>query len=349
MGRRIELLGGRLGNDEYPIGMRFEVSPHRFWRLSQFTLGLLLVVIVTGAGVRLTRSGLGCPDWPRCHGGALPPLQINSVIEYTNRVLSGLVGLTGLAVFIAALRRRPYRRDLMWIAATFPVGMLVGEATLGALTVEHKLEPGYVMAHFGLAMIVMIFSVALVWRAREDRPKLKPPLDGRLALAVWSLVPLGAFVVFAGTVATAAGPHAGGQKDQPVHRLTFDGGDTLRWAVHAHGHIALVLGVVALATWVAMRWMNVGREVFWPMTVLVALLGIQGLIGHIQWDQHLPAGLVFVHVALAALTWLAVLWTACCAGKPSWQRVQAAAAVPVSAPIPATGSERSTSSATSSR
>jgi cytochrome c oxidase assembly protein subunit 15 len=295
---------------------RLTVTPRQFLRLAQFTLGLLIVVIVTGAGVRLTRSGLGCPDWPQCHGSALPPLQINSVIEFTNRVLSGLVGLTGLGVFIAAFRRRPYRRDLMWIAATFPVGMLLGEATLGALTVEHKLDPGYVMAHFGLAMIVMIFSVALVWRARDDRPRLKGPLDGRLSLAVWSLVPLGAIVIFAGTVATAAGPHAGGQRNQPVNRLTFDGANTLRWAVHAHGHIALALGLIALGAWVAMRILDVGRELLWPMTVMVALLGVQGLIGHIQWDNHLPAGLVFVHVALAALTWLAILWTACAAGTP---------------------------------
>jgi cytochrome c oxidase assembly protein subunit 15 len=299
---------------------RFTVTPRQFWRLSQFTLGLLLVVIVTGAGVRLTRSGLGCPDWPRCHGGALPPLQINSIIEYTNRVLSGLVGLTGLGVFVAAWRRRPYRRDLMWIAATFPVGMLVGEATLGALTVEHKLAPGYVMAHFGLAMIVMIFSVWLVWRAREDRPRLAKPIDWRLGVAVWSLVPLGAFVVFAGTVATAAGPHAGGQRGEIVHRLDFDGANTLRWAVHAHGHVALVLGLVALGAWLAMRFLEVGRELMWPMTALVALLGVQGLVGHIQWDNRLPAWLVFIHVALAALTWLAILWTACCAGTPAFAR-----------------------------
>jgi cytochrome c oxidase assembly protein subunit 15 len=299
---------------------RFIVTPRRFWRLSQFTLGLLIVVIVTGAGVRLTRSGLGCPDWPDCHGSALPPLQINSLIEFTNRVLSGLVGLTGLGVFVAAFRRRPYRRDLMWIAATFPVGMLLGEATLGALTVKHDLAPGYVMAHFGLAMIVMIFSVLLVWRAREDRPRLPAAVDGRLALAVWSLVPLGAIVIFAGTVATAAGPHAGGQKDQPVHRLTFDGSGTLKWAVHAHGHVALALGVIALGAWVVMRILDVGRELLWPMTALVVLLGIQGLIGHLQWDNRLPAGLVFVHVALASLTWLAILWTACAAGTPAFAR-----------------------------
>jgi heme a synthase len=306
---------------------RFTVTPRQFWRLAQFTLGLLIVVIVTGAGVRLTRSGLGCPDWPQCHGSPLPPLQINSLIEFTNRVLSGLVGLTGLGVFVAAFRRRPYRRDLMWISATFPVGMLFGEATLGALTVEHKLDPGYVMAHFGLAMIVMIFSVALVWRSREDRPRLKKPLDARLSLAVWSLVPLGAIVIFAGTVATAAGPHAGGQRSQPVNRLTFDGANTLKWTVHAHGHIALALGVIALGAWVAMRIMDVGRELLWPMTVLVALLGVQGLIGHIQWDNHLPAGLVFIHVALAALTWLAVLWAACCAGTPAFARARAPSAL----------------------
>ena len=292
---------------------RRTISPEGFQRLAWFTLGLLMVVVVTGAGVRLTRSGLGCPDWPKCHGGTLPPANINSIIEYTNRVLSGLVSLVGTGVWIASFRRRPRRRDLTWISAFFPL-FLIAEAALGALTVKHELAPGYVMAHFGVGMLVLIASVALVWRGRSDEPRAPVELQRPLWLMLWSLLPLGAVVIFAGTVATAAGPHAGGQKDQPVNRLHFKGDETLRWAVHAHGHIAAALGVIALASWLYLQMSNGPRTVLLPLTATTVLLGIQGLIGHIQWSDHLPAGLVFVHVSLACATWVTLLWTIAAAG-----------------------------------
>ena len=292
---------------------RFTISPRRFEQLAWFTLGLLMVVVITGAGVRLTRSGLGCPDWPKCHGGTLPPANINSIIEYTNRVLSGLVSLVGTAVWVAALRRRPRRRDLIWISAFFPL-FLIAEAALGALTVKHELAPGYVMAHFGVGMLVLIASVALIWRSRSDEPREPVDLPRPLWAMLWTLLPLGGVVIFAGTVATAAGPHAGGQKNQPVNRLDFKGDETLRWAVHAHGHIAAALGVLALASWLYVQMSNGPRGVFIPLTATTVLLGVQGLIGHIQWDDKLPAGLVFVHVALACTTWVALLWTIAAAG-----------------------------------
>jgi cytochrome c oxidase assembly protein subunit 15 len=292
---------------------RFTISPQRFTQLAWFTLGLLMVVVITGAGVRLTRSGLGCPDWPKCHGGTLPPANINSIIEYGNRVLSGLVSVVGIAVWIASYRRRPRRRDLTLISAFFPV-FLITEAALGALTVKHDLAPGYVMAHFGVGMLVLIASVALVWRCRSDEPREPTELPRPLWAMLWTLLPLGAVVVFAGTVATAAGPHAGGQKNQPVNRLDFKGDETLRWAVHAHGHVAAALGVLALASWLYLQATNGPRAVFLPVTVATLLLGIQGLIGHIQWDNKLPAGLVFVHVSLACATWVALLWSVAAAG-----------------------------------
>jgi cytochrome c oxidase assembly protein subunit 15 len=295
---------------------RFTISPQRFTQLAWFTLGLLMVVVITGAGVRLTRSGLGCPDWPKCHGGTLPPANINSIIEYGNRVLSGLVSVVGIGVWIASFRRRPRRRDLTLISAFFPL-FLIAEAALGALTVKHDLDPGYVMAHFGVGMLVLIASVALVWRCRSDEPRKPAELPRPLWAMLWTLLPLGAVVIFAGTVATAAGPHAGGQKNQPVNRLDFKGDETLRWAVHAHGHIAAALGVVALASWLYMQMMQsppTPRSIFIPLTITTLLLGVQGLIGHIQWDNQLPAGLVFVHVSLACATWVALLWTVSAAG-----------------------------------
>jgi cytochrome c oxidase assembly protein subunit 15 len=294
---------------------RFTISPQRFTQLAWFTLGLLVVVVVTGAGVRLTRSGLGCPDWPKCHGGTLPPANINSIIEYGNRVLSGLVSVVGTAVWVASFRRRPRRRDLTRISAFFPL-FLVTEAALGALTVKHDLAPGYVMAHFGVGMLVLIASVALVWRCRSDEPHTPTELPRPLWAMLWALLPLGAVVIFAGTVATAAGPHAGGQKDQPVNRLDFKGDETLRWAVHAHGHIAAALGVVALASWLYLQMQSprTPRGVLLPLTATTVLLGVQGLIGHIQWDNQLPAGLVFVHVSLACATWVTLLWTIAATG-----------------------------------
>jgi heme a synthase len=292
---------------------RFTISPQRFTQLAWFTLGLLMVVVITGAGVRLTRSGLGCPDWPKCHGGTLPPANINSIIEYGNRVLSGLVSVVGTGVWIASFRRRPRRRDLTRISAFFPL-FLITEAALGALTVKHELAPGYVMAHFGVGMLVLIASVVLVWRCRSDGPREATELPRPLWAMLWTLLPLGAVVIFAGTVATAAGPHAGGQKNQPVNRLDFKGDETLRWAVHAHGHIAAALGVIALASWLYMQMTDGPRRVFIPLTATTVLLGAQGLIGHIQWDNKLPAGLVFVHVSLACATWVALLWTVSAAG-----------------------------------
>jgi cytochrome c oxidase assembly protein subunit 15 len=292
---------------------RFTISPQRFTQLAWFTLGLLMVVVITGAGVRLTRSGLGCPDWPKCHGGTLPPANINSIIEYGNRVLSGLVSVVGTGVWIASFRRRPRRRDLTRISAFFPL-FLITEAALGALTVKHELAPGYVMAHFGVGMLVLIASVVLVWRCRSDEPREATELPRPLWAMLWTLLPLGAVVIFAGTVATAAGPHAGGQKNQPVNRLDFKGDETLRWAVHAHGHIAAALGVIALASWLYIQMTDGPRRVFIPLTATTVLLGAQGLIGHIQWDNKLPAGLVFVHVSLACATWVALLWTVSAAG-----------------------------------
>jgi heme a synthase len=292
---------------------RFTISPQRFTQLAWFTLGLLMVVVITGAGVRLTRSGLGCPDWPKCHGGTLPPANINSIIEYGNRVLSGLVSVVGTGVWIASFRRRPRRRDLTRISAFFPL-FLITEAALGALTVKHELAPGYVMAHFGVGMLVLIASVVLVWRCRSDEPREATELPRPLWAMLWTLLPLGGVVIFAGTVATAAGPHAGGQKNQPVNRLDFKGDETLRWAVHAHGHIAAALGVIALASWLYIQMTDGPRSVFIPLTATTVLLGAQGLIGHIQWDNKLPAGLVFVHVSLACATWVALLWTVSAAG-----------------------------------
>jgi len=263
--------------------------------------------------VRLTDSGLGCSNWPKCGGTVLPPLSSHALIEFGNRAISGLVGVIAAAAFVLAYFRRPFRRDLAWIALTLPLGV-IAQAVLGGFTVREHLAPGFVMAHFGLSMIILIGAVALAWRSAHE-PGSRPRTDDRLAIwSVRALAPLGALVIFAGTAATAAGPHSGGATGQRVHRLHFKGADTLSWLVSRHATIAALLGVAAVAVWLLHRHRGYERTLE-PLTVLGILLAAQGLVGSVQYELHLPADMVWVHVGLATATWLAVLWSVAAAGR----------------------------------
>jgi cytochrome c oxidase assembly protein subunit 15 len=292
---------------------RFSLTPSQYRRVAYAALVALSVIVLTGAAVRLTDSGLGCPDWPKCYGKALPPLSTHAVIEYSNRAISGLVGVIAVVAFFLAFFRRPLRRDLVWLSLTLPVGVLA-QAVLGGFTVREHLAPGFVMGHFALSMIVLIGAVALAWRATYE-PGARPRSTDRLGVwAVRALVPLGALTVFAGTAATAAGPHSGGVSGQRVHRLTFKGSDTLTWVVHRHATIAALFGVAVIGVWLLARRRAADRTIE-PLTVLGVLMAAQGLIGSVQYELRLPADIVWVHVGLATATWIALLWTAAAAGR----------------------------------
>jgi heme a synthase len=304
------------------------ISPRLYGRVSLVALAALAVIVLTGAAVRLTGSGLGCPDWPKCYGQAIAPLETHAVIEYTNRLISGLVGLAAVAAGALAFLRRPFRRDLAVLGVLLPVGV-VSQAVLGGFTVRNHLAPGFVMGHFALSMLILIAAVALAWRANHE-PGWRPRATDRLA--VWSvraLVPLGAVTIFAGTAATAAGPHAGGTPHERIHRLHFYGNDTLNWAVHQHGTVAAIFGVAAVAVFILLRRRGADSLVRQPVGILVGLLAAQGAVGGIQYALKLPAEIVWVHVALASATWLTVLWATAAAGR----------LVPREAPQPAEPSE----------
>jgi len=293
---------------------RIEVTPRQFALVALVALVALTAIVVTGAAVRLSGSGLGCPDWPRCYGHVYPPLKTHALIEWSNRLVSGAVGVVVFVVAAAAWKRRPFRRDLMWLALLLPIGVL-GQAVLGGYTVENKLAPGFVMAHFGLSMLILVAALALAWRARERAP-IAEPGDRRSVWAVRSLLPLATLVVFAGTVATAAGPHSGGATGQHIKRLTFKGADTLNWAVHVHGAVAFVLGLAAVAVWVLLERRQANAQARRAMSWLCVLIAVQGVVGAVQYETHLPTELVWVHVALASLSWLCVLWAIAAIGRP---------------------------------
>jgi cytochrome c oxidase assembly protein subunit 15 len=292
-----------------------EVTPRRFLTIAYIALAALTVIVLTGAAVRLTDSGLGCPDWPRCYGKVVPPLSFHSVIEFGNRVFSAGIGFVVIGAWIASFLRTPRRRDLIVLATLLPLGV-VAQAVLGGFTVRNELQPGYVMAHFGLSMLILIAAVALVFRARYEPGERAPSHDWATVWLVRCLAVLGAVVVFVGTAATAAGPHAGGTDGQLIHRLHFRGaGHTLVWVIHRHATLAATLGIGVILAWFLAKRRAENRELIDSLMLAGILMAAQGLIGTVQYELALPADIVWVHVTMATITWIALLWCVGAAGR----------------------------------
>jgi cytochrome c oxidase assembly protein subunit 15 len=293
---------------------RLEVTPDQFRRVTYVALIALALIVLTGAAVRLSGSGLGCPTWPKCYGKIYPPLTSHALIEFGNRAISGFVGVICLVVTVLAFTRRPFRRDLAWLAVSLPMGV-VAQAVLGGFTVREHLAPGFVMSHFLLSMVILIFAVALAWRATFE-PGSRPRSTYRVG--VWfvrALAGLGALTLFAGTASTAAGPHSGGATGQVIKRLDFKGADTLKWVVQQHATIGALLGVAVIAAWLLYRRRGAPAAIMEPLTVLGVLIAAQGLVGSVQYELQLPTEMVWVHVGLATATWLTILWSVAAAGR----------------------------------
>jgi cytochrome c oxidase assembly protein subunit 15 len=293
---------------------RLRITPQLYATVALIALGALSLIVLTGAGVRLTGSGLGCPDWPKCYGRTVPPLDAHAVIEYGNRLLTGFVGFAVIAASVLAWFRRPFRWHLALFGALLPLGV-IGQAILGALVVKHHLAPGLVMSHFILSMLLLDASFALAWCARYEPGERRSSTD---RLGVWSvraLIPLGQLTILAGTIATASGPHAGAHAGQLVHRFDFEGTGTLEWVVQRHAVLATVFGIATIAIWFLLRRAGGDRRALQPLSAVIGLLALQGIVGGLQWALKLPSEIVWVHVALAIATWLAMLWTVATAGR----------------------------------
>jgi len=303
----------------------YTVTPRQYEITAFIALGALTLIVLTGAAVRLTGSGLGCPHWPKCYGNVYPPLNSHAVIEFSNRLITFPVSIAAGLAWLFALRRRPYRRDLVWLGALLPLGV-VGQAVLGGFTVKGALDYGWVMGHFALSMLILVAAVVLAWRAAHEPGERQGGASDRLLVrSLRGLTALGALTIFAGTAATAAGPHAGGSPGQKINRLDFDGRGTMDFVIHRHAEIALVFSLAALAVWWLARRRSADPVVQRSLTVLCVLLALQGVVGLDQYETHLPTELVWVHVGLACGTWLSALWAACAAGRlePGKSRISA--------------------------
>lgn len=262
------------------------LSSKAFERLAFANAAMLVLIVVTGATVRLTGSGLGCHHWPGCAPGEVLPAQgYHSYIEFSNRVIAFFTILVTLVTWILAAGRRR-------LAFAIFFGTLL-QAPLGALTVHFHLNPWLVLSHFLLSMVVLTLGVVL-WlesrgRDRTDLPAWVPRVGLLVGLSA-------AVLVVSGTFATASGPHPG---SVVVRRLW-----SFQPAVYWHVRATAVFGVsfALLLVWLVRHRAPQVRAAL----LLLGLLLVQMVIGETQYRTHLPWWLVLVHVAVAATVWATV-------------------------------------------
>ena len=278
------------------------LSPVAYRRVTLFALVALAFIIVTGAGVRLTGSGLGCTDWPTCEEGRLTPVDatdVHAMVEFVNRTITGLVSVAVILAVLGSLLRAPRRRDLTWWSLGLVAGV-IGQIVLGGLTVLFELAPPFVMGHFILSMVLLWNAVVLHHRAGRpegaSRPVVGPALTGLGRL----LLGAAALVVLTGTVVTAAGPHAG---DASARRLDVAVSDVAR----VHSVSVLVLLALTLCTlWSAHRD-GAPAAVHDALSALLAVLVAQAAVGYTQYFTGVPAALVAAHILGAVAVWVAVV------------------------------------------
>ncbi|WP_212993052.1 COX15/CtaA family protein [Actinoplanes auranticolor] len=299
-------------------------------RLALASLIANIGLVVTGAAVRLTSSGLGCPTWPKCTEESYTTtaeMGVHGVIEFGNRVLGIVLGLIALACFIAALLRKPRRRSLVLLALAAGLG-IPGQGVIGGITVLTDLNPWVVGLHFLLSMALIAVTYALWKRTTEgDRPRrtlVPTPLP---TLARLTALVSGAVIVL-GVVVTGSGPHAG---DEDAKRNGLDPATISQ----AHADLVFLLIGLSLGLWFALRAVKAPAPAIRAAGLLVLVELAQGLIGFVQYFTHLPVILVGAHMLGACLVWVAtlsMLWSL--RERPVHQSPQNAPPAPVSIPAP---------------
>lgn len=278
------------------------VSPERYTKISIFALVLLCVIVVTGAAVRLTGSGLGCEDWPRCNSERFIDVSsTHGAIEQVNRLFTGLVAAGVILAVLAARRRRPYRADLSRLAWGLVAGV-IGQVVLGGIVVLTDLHPLANQGHFVLSMILVSNATVLVLRSRERG--LTRAVDRLTRRVGRSMVIAGVVAILTGTIVTGSGPHAG---DENARRFDLDISSIAR----LHGASVIVSLILLVATIVVARRVKVSwRRMSNLLEAIMAVGVLQGVVGYVQYFNDIPAGLVAVHIAgaTAFMIVLTALW-----------------------------------------
>jgi cytochrome c oxidase assembly protein subunit 15 len=267
---------------------RFELSETRFRRLAWWTVGWLVLIIATGATVRVTGSGLGCHHWPGCTSGAFFPEQgYHSDVEFGNRVVASFTVFTTLVLAVSSVLARRGRL-ISWLVFA---GTLA-QAPLGAITIHYGLNPYLVITHLLLSLLVL--GLAVVVAVAGDAPPL--PLRARQATLL--LLAAVTFLVVTGTLATGSGKFPGSSGGDHVRRIWW-----FESAVALHVKAVAIFGVSLLLV-MGWAWLHRARQrwLLWGCAGLLAILLVQMGIGEAQYRMYgtIPWGVVLAHVAVAA-------------------------------------------------
>lgn len=279
-------------------------------RLFWLNLVVEVMIVATGGLVRLTASGLGCPDWPQCVPGSLTPVKHqeqswHKYIEFGNRTLTSVVSIVALALLIAVLvdQRKGSGRRGFWPPVAFILVGIAVQAVVGGISVRTGLNPAIVATHMLASMVLVSASAWLVYRSREsdDPPTSLTPRVVRALAAVTACV-LGIVLVL-GTLVTGSGPHSGDDAEHPA-RLHFDL-RTVTW-LHADTVMLLTGLVVAMlmATLLVARHTRAPQAWGWVLGLIV----VQGIVGYTQYFLEVPGQLVEIHMILACLLVITTTW-----------------------------------------
>lgn len=299
----------------------FSISPVKYQKITRISLLLLAFIIVTGAAVRLSGSGLGCSDWPTCENDQLVAEidDLHAMVEFVNRVITGFVALAVIIAVLGSLFRTPRRKDLTYLSVGLVLGVII-QVIVGALVVREHLPPSLVITHFLVSMILVWNAVELDHRSRLPDRTIKPLSNETLKRLTKLLLAIGVVVIVTGTIVTGSGPHSGAENQQirealenqgeasaistlevEVERLPFDVPDVAR----IHGISVMLFLILTLRM---LFFIKRNSPILLPNSQnLMAAIIVQAGIGYLQYFTGVPALLVGIHVAGATLIWVMIL------------------------------------------
>jgi heme a synthase len=271
-------------------------------KLSTLMVFTQSAIVFTGALVRITGSGLGCSTWPECTPGSYTPTSdqpeapLHAWIEFGNRLLTFVLLINALALMFTILKSG--RGELRKLGALQILGILA-QGVLGGVTVLTALNPATVAAHFLLSIILIAGALSLRQRAHGKSP-IEITLIPLVSKLIWLHLLLTALVIFAGTIVTGSGPHAG---DSAAERFNLDS-RTMAW-IHADLVIALLGVSIALLIAIRLGLAGVARQVLSGRIQIFLIIALaQGGIGYIQYFTKLPEALVAAHIIGSIAVWL---------------------------------------------
>lgn len=274
------------------------ISPPQYRRATLAALFLLTIIVVTGAAVRLTNSGLGCTDWPQCSETKLVSVSsYHEAVEQINRLFTGLVTFGVVAAVLGSVRREPRRKDLVWLSWGL-VGGVIGQIVVGGISVLTDLNPAVVACHFLLSIVLVTNAVVLHHRAAEEPNP--PAASERTRNLGWALLAVGLVALMAGTVVTGTGPHGG---DELAPRFQFVMTDVVR----VHSIIVWILVGLTVLLAVRLRREGASPAAQRAVIVLLAIEVAQGAVGYTQYFMGVPALLVAVHIVGSLGVWIGAL------------------------------------------